>query len=96
MKLFSRSREKVPAGCAALSEHFQTHLDHELDDETARRIVEHLEVCKACGLEYETYRSIKTSVERMRPPSPSAMARLTEFADDLCRDGSGLDDDPAD
>lgn len=86
-------RKKMPADCAGFADcmelraHFQTHLDHELDAETAARVEERLEACRACGLEYETYRELKASLERMRPPCDKAVARLEAFAEDLARVG---------
>ena len=75
MGILSRfMRKKPPADCAGfadcmeLRQHFQTHVDGELDEQTARQIEARLEACKGCGLEYATYRELKESLTRLRPP----------------------------
>lgn len=80
---------KTPADCAGfadcmeLRKEFQTHIDGELDAATAKRIEERLEACKGCGMEHETYLELKTSLTKMRPPSPEALDRLEDFAENL-------------
>ncbi len=80
---------KMPDDCAGfgdcmeLRKEFQTHIDGELDADTARRIDERLEACKGCGMEHETYLELKQSLTKMRPPSQEALGRLEDFTDNL-------------
>ncbi len=80
---------KTPEDCAGfddcmeLRKDFQTHIDGELDQETARRIDDRLDACKGCGMEHETYLELKQALTKMRPPSPEALGRLEDFVEDL-------------
>lgn len=70
-----------PATCAEVMRHLQAYIDGELPDEiAARRIATHLESCRRCGLEAETYNRLKRSLERLRPIDEKAIRRLEEFA----------------
>jgi ribosomal protein L13E len=60
-----------------------------LDDELAGEhridaLVRHLDDCKRCGLEVDTYRRIKQSLEDRRSEvPPESVARLREFGERL-------------
>ncbi len=88
---------KMPDDCAGfddcmeLRKEFQTHIDGELDEDTARRIEERLESCKGCGMEHETYLELKQSLTKMRPPSPEAIDRLEDFAENLASGAESTD-----
>jgi anti-sigma factor RsiW len=66
--------------CRQVGKVLQTYLDHELDDDAAHKVAAHLEDCRRCGLEAETYEALKDSLRR--GPSGLAeepVARLREF-----------------
>jgi len=64
----------------------QRYLDGVIDAETAALIEAHLEDCRRCGLEAETYRQIKAALAARRlPPPPDAVQRLREFGLRLSR-----------
>lgn len=70
-----------PATCAEVMRHLQSYIDGELHDEiAARRIATHLESCRRCGLEEDTYNRLKGSLERLRPIDEQVIMRLQEFA----------------
>ncbi|MEV6946994.1 anti-sigma factor [Streptomyces sp. NPDC051172] len=75
----------------------QAHLDGEVDDATARRVVEHLADCRACGLEADLYREIKKSLVRQQRPDDWAVAGLRAFGEALLQTGpaGGRDRHPA-
>lgn len=76
-----------PLDCAAVAAVLQEHLDNELDVDAASRVAAHLDACRACGLEAQTYAAIKTAVRNSQPVDDEAMSRLRDFADDLAGDG---------
>ena len=59
----------------------QSVLDGQTDADTHARVVHHLDACKRCGLEAETYRSIKESLatQYTEPVDPQAVADLVNF-----------------
>ena len=63
----------------------QRFLDDELDgDAKIDSLVRHLDECKRCGLEAETYRRIKQALQDRRVEvSPESVARLREFGERL-------------
>ncbi len=74
--------------CAEVGTILQHYLDGELDDERARRLARHLDDCRRCGLEAETYERIKASLAGQRSPvPPDSLARLREFGAKIVRDG---------
>jgi anti-sigma factor RsiW len=90
--LFSRT----PTECARVGRVLQEYLDSELDAETASQVLSHLEECRHCGLEAETYRRIKDSIGRQSQPDAAATDRLRNFAERLIAgeiDPSQLDAD---
>ena len=65
----------------------QAYLDGEVDPPTATAVGEHLEVCRRCGLEADTYRAIKAALAAggRTPVDQAAVARLHRFAERLGR-----------
>lgn len=81
-----RRRRVRPLDCHAVAERLQEYLDGHIDEHTAARIEEHLEDCRKCGLELETYERIKAALAARRPEVPSdSIARLREFGERLTR-----------
>ena len=81
--------------CRQVGKVLQTYLDDELDDDAARKVSAHLEDCRRCGLEAETYAALKQSLHR--GPAGLAdepVARLREFGERLAQ-GEIEPDDPA-
>lgn len=71
--------------CRQVGRALQAYLDGELaDDGLAQRLGEHLDACRDCGLEAETYRSLKAALQRHAglPESPE-LIRLREFGQRL-------------
>ena len=77
----SASNDSPGASCRELAPLFQTFLDGELNEADARRVGDHLEACRDCGLEAHTYRSIKDAVARLERPDAATLERLREFAE---------------
>ena len=78
------------ASCREVARALQSYLDGEVDELTARRVGRHLERCRRCGLEAQTYAEIKQALSRRGPGvvDPAAVERLRAFGDQL------LDADP--
>ncbi|WP_372595218.1 anti-sigma factor [Actinotalea sp.] len=81
LKAFARS------DCHRAARFLQHYLDGELDIVRASMVAEHLETCRRCGLEAQTYESIKVAISATAPHSDeadeAAVARLRQFADTL-------------
>ena len=71
--------------CPEVGRRLQSFLDGELDDTTeADLLAEHLDDCKRCGLEADTYRTIKDALAARRQPVPQdSVDRLRDFAHQL-------------
>ena len=77
--------------CRQVAQVLQAYLDGEVDVATTRRVHDHLETCRRCGLEATTYRAIKDAIpmaasqgqHAASPVDPGALDRLRSFADDL-------------
>lgn len=79
MRLMMRLRRKAGISCARVQDLVQAYLDGELETGPDRdRLVAHLEMCRLCGVEAETYERIKASLAA-DPPAES-VDRLTQFA----------------
>lgn len=77
-------RTRHALSCHEVARLLQSYLDGELDDLGRERVVQHLDDCRRCGLEAETYRAIKDSLVRAAPElPPEPLERLRAFADDL-------------
>jgi anti-sigma factor RsiW len=84
MKVWNAATSRMR--CMATMRVLQTYLDGALDDVAARRVAEHLEDCRRCGLEAEVYQEIKTALgEHDQPLDPRAVERLRHFGEQLAR-----------
>lgn len=85
MKLLGRT---PPGGmdCHQVGELLQQYLDGHIDADRARRIKAHLEECRRCGMEAETYERIKATLAAHRPEVPAeSVDRLRAFGERLAR-----------
>lgn len=74
--------------CEEVAQSLQSYLDGQVDDLTARRVHDHLEMCRRCGLEAETYLAIKDAVARRDAPvDPDLLDRLQQFGQRLAEEG---------
>ena len=72
--------------CHQVGEVLQQYLDGTIDAERAERIEEHLEACRRCGLEAETYERIKATLAEQRAEIPEeSVERLRAFGERLAR-----------
>ena len=70
--------------CRQVGKLLQSYLDDETDEDIAAKIRDHLQACKDCGLEAETYRRITRSLAAARPEvDDAALARLRAFGEEL-------------
>lgn len=71
--------------CPEVGRLLQRFLDEELDDEAEIEMLSaHLDDCKRCGLEADTYRKIKDALAGRRAPVPQeSVDRLREFGKQL-------------
>jgi len=80
--------------CMATMRVLQTYIDGGLDDVAARRVVEHLEDCRRCGLEAEVYTEIKAALGGQdRSFDPRALERLRRFGEQLAHNDASADGD---
>lgn len=85
MSLFRRS-SKRPMTCGEVGQWLQHYLDGQLDERRSQRLSAHLEDCRRCGLEADTYRRIKHSLAEHPSAVPAdSLARLREFGERLAR-----------
>ena len=85
MRLFSRTPPRQME-CHEVGEVLQHYLDGHIDAERARRIEDHLEDCRRCGMEIETYERIKSTLAASRPEVPAdSVERLRAFGERLAR-----------
>ena len=79
---------KEMASCMQVMRVLQSYLDGQTDEMTARRVANHLEACRRCGLDAATYREIKASLARLvAPPDRDAVERLRAFGVSLAKSG---------
>ena len=78
-----RLRPDAPAKCAEVARVLQPYLDSEVDAHTLRLVSAHLEDCRRCGLELETYTALKQAVHRVSDPPAEPVERLRAFAAQL-------------
>jgi anti-sigma factor RsiW len=72
--------------CRQVAEVLQSYLDRELDDHTAGKVAAHLEDCRRCGLEAETYAALKDALKRGPAGfADDSVTRLREFGEQLAR-----------
>ena len=80
-KLFRRG-----LSCSDVLEVLQSYLDGETDEETARKVLSHLDSCERCDDEAEVYKQIKGSLQKKAPPlDPDIMSALTRFGERVAR-----------
>ena len=72
--------------CRRVRRVLQSYLDGVLEDAAARRVARHLEGCRRCVREAETYLAIKDSLSRRQQNSPDAVQRLRDFGEALLDD----------
>jgi anti-sigma factor RsiW len=77
-------RGNAEVHCREVGRALQHYLDGDVESDFAQKIAEHLEKCKDCGLEYETYKQIKDSLAEQDPGvDADAIARLRDFGKNL-------------
>jgi len=81
-------RQGEELSCPEVGRLLQRFLDGELDDDDEiDALATHLDDCERCGLEAETYRSIKAALAERRPEVPAeSVDRLREFGEQLADD----------
>ncbi|MGH9055653.1 MAG: zf-HC2 domain-containing protein [Acidimicrobiales bacterium] len=74
------------ARCMAMMRVLQRYLDGALDEKSADRVATHLEACRRCGLEAETYQQIKVALaDHGHRIDPRAVERLRRFGEQLAQ-----------
>ena len=82
-------RKKPEVNCREVGKVLQSYLDGDVEEGFAAKIASHLEACRGCGLEFETYQQIKTSLAAKMPEvDPAAVERLRRFGDKISADPS--------
>lgn len=78
-------RPGEPMSCPEVGRVLQRFLDDELTgDAEVEMLSQHLELCRRCGLEADTYRKIKSALASRRAPVPEdSIERLRAFGDQL-------------
>lgn len=80
------SSAKRPMTCGEVGAWLQHHLDGQLDARRSARLAAHLEDCRRCGLEADTYERIKAALAARQPSVPAdSLARLREFGARIAR-----------
>ena len=93
MTLFHRRADR-PMSCREVGRVLQRYLDHDLDDLTAQRILDHLHDCRRCGLEAAAYAEIKASLARRGDAvRDDAVRRLRAFGEQLLSQPPAATDD---
>jgi len=76
--------DKSELNCREVGRVLQWYLDGDLDEADIPKIQEHLEKCRECGLEADTYTSISESLAaRGRLANDDVMQRLRAFTTEL-------------
>lgn len=80
MKLWNVTASRIR--CMSVMRVLQSYLDDTTDEETARRVADHLKNCRRCGLEAKVYREIKAALgERSKTVDPETIERLQHFSE---------------
>ena len=81
-------RGNTEVNCREVGRVLQSYLDGDVESDFADKIAAHLEKCKDCGLEYETYSRIKDSLATQADAEidSEAIARLRDFGRNLASD----------
>ncbi len=78
------ARRKQKMDCRQVGKVLQSYLDNNVEPDFTAKISSHLEACRDCGLEAETYRRIKASLAARLPEVDSqTLDRLRSFGEDL-------------
>ena len=81
MKMFRRG-----LSCQEVLEVLQSYLDGETDEETARKVLDHLDRCERCDHETHVYQRIKVSLSRREiAVDPDVLSALTRFGERVAR-----------
>ena len=80
-----RLRPGEPLTCPEVGRLLQRFLDDELhDDADPEMLSEHLDLCRRCGLEADTYRKIKAALASRQVDVPTeSIERLRAFGEQL-------------
>ena len=82
-------RNKPEVNCREVGKVLQSYLDDDVEEDFAAKIAAHLEACRDCGLELETYQQIKTSLAAKMPDvDPDAIERLRAFGAEISGDAT--------
>jgi len=74
--------------CSQVEAVLQQYLDSELEPREVPKVLAHLEKCKDCGLEAETYERIRSSLlQHQQAPDADSMARIRTMAHELAVSG---------
>jgi hypothetical protein len=84
-----------PLSCREVGKLLQRYLDGEVHDDLARKVGEHLEDCRRCGLEADIYGEIKAALARQAPTlSDATLRRLRHFGEHLANEPPPADEPP--
>ncbi len=73
-------RRPRPLDCHKVAAMLQPYLDGELDGWRVQAVAEHLDDCRRCGLEADTYTEMKRALRRgAGGPRPESVERLRQF-----------------
>ncbi|MEB3369833.1 anti-sigma factor family protein [Saccharopolyspora mangrovi] len=79
-KWAQRARSERQKQCFEALSLLQRYIDGELDPSDVEVFEQHLDACRACGLELRVYLDIKSSLaDRREDPDHAAAARLRQF-----------------
>jgi anti-sigma factor RsiW len=82
--MWRRSNREAMAACREVGRVLQPYLDGQVDEVTARRVNEHLEACRRCGLEANVYEELKAALARRATDvDPTVVERVQSFGRDL-------------
>ncbi len=77
-------RKKGGVNCLQVARILQRYLDDQLDERAAAQVASHLDECRRCGLDAESYREVKRALaSRAQLPTPRQVERLTAFVAEL-------------
>lgn len=87
-----RFANRRPMQCDEVGKLLQRYLDGYLDERRGAKLAAHLEDCRRCGLEANTYERIKGSLAESRGSVPAeSLARLREFGERIARGDEPID-----
>jgi len=69
------------ASCRHAHKNVQGYLDGTLDDRNSKRVALHLETCRRCGLEADSYLAIKRSLASRVDVDVDAVQRIRAFGE---------------